>query len=373
MVYQPIQDFKKLISKGNCDPKKVTATWNGTGEKICKYRGFTCATVPGYNMKGLAGIDFNSFGFCNDKGQLPIDNFIEKLPDLVFFHTNSNNITGRIPSNLSKLKYFYELDLSNNKLRGAFPLTVLGATNLTFLDLRFNNLTGPIPAQVFTLDLEVLFLNNNEFNGAIPENLGKTPVSYLTLANNKFTGPIPRSIGQTSKSLLEVLFLNNQLSGCLPYEIGLLKKTTTFDASINQLTGPIPHSFGCLQQMNQLNLSCNHLYGPVPETVCVLPKLSALTLNNNYFTQVGPECRKLILKKKLDVRMNCILGLPSQRSPAECDAFFSKKVKCPNEKSMRYVPCKISQSNAEDPSKGSVTPEIAPAPSPSYAALNRNR
>ncbi|KAL3722088.1 hypothetical protein ACJRO7_034445 [Eucalyptus globulus] len=333
--------------------ENVTATWNGKGVKICNYTGFTCATVPGYKMLGLTGADFHGFGFCNDKGQLTIDNFIGKLPDLVFFHANSNNITGRIPSSISTLKYFYELDLSNNKLQGTFPMTVLGATRLTVLDLRFNNLIGPLPPQVFTVDLEVLFLNK-KFNGTIPENLGKTPVSDLTLAN-KFTGPIPRSIGQTSKSLLEVLFLNNRLSCCLPYEIGLLKKTATFDASINQLTGPIPHSFGCLQQMNQLNLSYNHLYGPVPEMVCVLPKLSALTLNNNYFTQVGPECRKLILKKKLDVRMNCILGLPSQRSPR------------------RYVPCRISQLNAEDASKGSLTPEITLASSPSYAALNRHR
>ncbi|KAI6699271.1 hypothetical protein NL676_013595 [Syzygium grande] len=373
LVYAPIQRFRKRISKGRCDPKNATATWVGKGKKICKYKGFSCATVPGYKMLGLAGADFNGFGFCNDKGPLTIDDFIEDLPDLVFFHTNSNNITGRIPVKISKIKYFYELDLSNNKLQGAFPMSVLGATNLTFLDLRFNSLIGPIPPQVFTLDLQVLFLNNNYFTGTIPENLGRTPVSYLTLANNKFTGPIPRSIGQASKTLLEVLFLNNKLSGCLPYEIGLLKKTTIFDASINQLTGPIPQSFGCLQQMYRLNLSSNYLFGTVPETVCLLPKLKSLTLNNNYFTQVGPECRELIKKKRLNVRMNCILGLPSQRSPEECAAFFSKKIKCPNERSMLYVPCKISQSIAEDASKGSLTREIAPAPSPTYAALNRHQ
>ncbi|KAL2477280.1 Leucine-rich repeat (LRR) family protein [Forsythia ovata] len=89
----------------------------------------------------------------------------------------------------------------------------------------------------------------------------------LTLANNKFIGPIPKSIGlgQASKTLIEVLFLNNQLSGCLPCEIGLLGKTRVFDVSRNFLTGPIPQSFACLFKMEILNLANNQFYGPVPE------------------------------------------------------------------------------------------------------------
>lgn len=123
-----------------------------------------------------------------------------------------------------------------------------------------------------------------------------------------------------------------------------------FDVSSNFLTGPIPHSFSCLAKMDYLNLASNCFYGPVPEQVCTLSNLRNLNLANNYFTEVGPECRKLMKKKVLDVKQNCILGEPNQKTKAQCNAFFSKPRKCPNEKEMTYVPCKrYSRSNEKKP------------------------
>ena len=52
--------------------------------------------------------------------------FIDKLPDIVSFHANSNNFIGTITSQITKLPYIYELDLSNNKFSGPFPIVVLG-------------------------------------------------------------------------------------------------------------------------------------------------------------------------------------------------------------------------------------------------------
>ncbi|CAK9161431.1 unnamed protein product [Ilex paraguariensis] len=364
MAIKVIREFGKRITY---DPQGITKTWRGNN--ICKdrstYKGFICAEVR--SKTRVVGVKFNGFNFNGRNEKLTFDNFIEDLKDLVIFHVNSNNFTGNIPSQINKNPHFYELDLSNNKLTGTFPMSVLNATNLTFLDLRFNNIVGLVPPQVFKLDLDVLFLNNNMFDGQIPDNLGSTPVLYLTLANNKFTGPIPKSIGQASNTLLEVLFLNNQLSGCLPYEIGLLRKATVFDASKNSLTGPIPHSFGCLVRMEEMNLSYNQFYGPVPEMLCKLMNLDQLALKFNYFTQVGPECRKLITKGVLDVSMNCILDLPSQRTPAECSTFFSQHGSCPDEWSLNYIPCKINHSITQDISDRA--PRSAMRPSPSYAAL----
>ncbi|KAJ6385694.1 hypothetical protein OIU77_028806 [Salix suchowensis] len=149
-----------------------------------------------------------------------------------------------------------------------------------------------------------------------------------------------QEVSAVPENLLEVLFLNNELEGCLPYEIGKLNKAVVFDVGGNKLTGPIPHSFACLEKMDRLNLAVNEFYGPVPEMVCDLPRLTNLSLSHNYFTQVGPMCMKLIKKKILDVRMNCILGLPGQRSAAECAKFFSKHKPCPNARSLSYIPCR---------------------------------
>ncbi|CDP02527.1 unnamed protein product [Coffea canephora] len=203
MAIQVIQRFKRRIKS---DPFCVTKTW--TGNRICydksKYKGFVCDRSTKDNKFRVVGVNFNGFNFDGGPGcPLVATDFVEDLKDLVIFHVNSNNFTGDIPFGISKLPNFFEFDLSNNKLVGAFPAAALGATNLTYLDVRFNQLTGTIPPQAFTLDLDVLFLNNNAFSGKIPGNLGQTPVLYLTFANNELTGPIPRSIGQTSRNLLE--------------------------------------------------------------------------------------------------------------------------------------------------------------------------
>ncbi|WOK92620.1 hypothetical protein Cni_G01311 [Canna indica] len=335
-AYLIIQRFKRTIT---CDPFGVTRTW--VGPRPCTYRGFYCEAPPDSpTTPTIASVDFNGFRLCAPT----LEGFIDQLHDLAIFHANSNNFSGAIPD-LSGLRYFYEIDLSNNIHAGSFPTTLLPLANLTFLDIRFNGYAGAINPNVFLLTLGVLFLNNNFFNQPLPDTLGRTPAAYLTLANNGFTGPIPRSIGNTSNTLLEVLFLNNMLSGCLPYEIGKLGNATVFDAGFNHITGPIPWSFGCLAKVEQLNLAGNLLYGEVPDVVCKLAvdgKLENLSLSGNYFTSLGHTCWELIKNKSdaIDVRRNCIWGLPEQRPAAECSRFFYwfPKQYCP---ALHYVPCRL--------------------------------
>ncbi|KAM0011894.1 putative leucine-rich repeat domain superfamily [Helianthus debilis subsp. tardiflorus] len=371
LVFPVIQKFKKLVEP--YDPKGITKTWNG--KDICAYKGFSCDKVPFYNQQAVAGVKFNNFNFGGPN--LTLTEFLMGLPDIVFFHANSNSFTGLIPTELNKLKYLYELDLSNNKFSGNFPYQVLRGNKLLFLDLRFNNFAGVVPPEVFGLNLDLLFINNNKFIQKLPDNLGQTTALYLTLANNKFIGGIPPSIGRASNTLLEVLFLNNKLTGCLPYQIGLLKKATVFDVGSNSLTGPIPLSFQCLRKMELLNLARNKFHGEVPEAVCGLPGLSNFTVSYNYFTQVGPQCRKLIKNGVLDVKMNCILDLPNQRTPGECNHFFSTIKPCPNEKMLTYVPCTGGYSSYQLESLDVAMSGPATAPGPaqglgraSYGALS---
>ncbi|RRT55363.1 hypothetical protein B296_00016363 [Ensete ventricosum] len=331
-AYLVIQRFKQTIT---CDPDGVTATW--VGYRPCTYRGFYCDSPPDSpGTLTVASVDFNGFRLCAPT----VAGFVDQLPDLALFHANSNSFSGPIPD-LTGLPYLYELDVSNNIHSGPFPVAVLPLSNLVFLDLRFNLFAGTVPASVFSLDLDVLFLNNNNFNQPLPASLGSSPVAYLTLANNGFTGPIPRSIFNASRTLVEVLFLNNKLSGCLPYEIGSLSTATVFDVGFNQFTGPIPWSFGCLLKVEQLNLAGNLLYGEVPDLVCRLAKdgsLANLSLSGNYFTSVGHSCWELIKRKVLDVRQNCIPWLPEQRRPLECWRFLWRRKFCPL---FPYIPCSL--------------------------------
>lgn len=340
--YFVIQRFKKTIT---CDPQGITNSWKGYD--ICnKYRGFYCEGPPGYDNTNnqslaVASVDFNGYALSSEK----FDVFVGNLTELALFHANSNNLTGNTPF-LNNNTYFYELDLSNNKLKGCFPPYAI-QKNLTFLDLRFNSYVGTVPSRVFSeLPYAIaIFLNNNNFTGDLPSNLGFSPAQYISLANNLFTGPIPTSIVH-AKNLLEVLFLNNKLSGCLPYEVGLLTKLVVFDAGFNYITGPIPYSYGCLKNLQQLNLAHNLLYGEVPEPLCKLALSGQLnlSLSYNYFTSIGPSCWTLIKEhsKNFDISKNCIPWVPNQRSSEECWWFAKKPKTCPWSS---YIPCSWGHSN----------------------------
>ncbi|KAK7362591.1 hypothetical protein VNO77_04708 [Canavalia gladiata] len=356
-VFPIIQAFKNTITS---DPLGVTRTW--VGPDICNYTGFYCDNPPN-NLTAItiASIDFNGFQLSAPT----LDGFIDQFPDLALFHANTNNFSGTISPKIAGLQFLYELDLSNNFLSGVFPISVLKISNLSFLDIRYNFFSGIVPPQIFVQKLDVLFLNNNNFFFTLPNNLGETRVFYLTLANNKFTGPIPRSIGKASNTLIEVLLLNNLLTGCLPYEIGFLKNVTLFDAGGNLLTGPIPLSFGCLKKLEQLNLAKNFLYGQVPEVVCALGNLANLSLSYNYFTRVGPLCKNLIKRGILDVRKNCIFGLPDQRSGRECMKFFLISRSCWNLATFNFIPCEIHRwTKPRERTRRHLL---------SYSALSRNR
>ncbi|CAL5057146.1 unnamed protein product [Urochloa decumbens] len=331
--YFIIQRFRNTIT---CDPKNITATW--AGHDICgdtNYRGFYCTALHGQAEElAVTAVVFNGFGLCAPK----LQGFVDALPDVALFQASSNNFDGKIPR-LNGLPYQYKLNVRKD-VQGHLPYDeakyplIMGMLNLgdiikiklmvsrSGLRKREGRMPGSTSARA-------LLLNNNNLSGPLPASISLSQLSYLALANNKLTGPIPSSISHLQDSLFEVLLLNNQLSGCLPHELGMLHKATVIDAGKNQLTGPILASFSCLASVEQLNLGENRLYGQVPDALCKLAagpagRLANLTLSGNYFTSVGPACAALIKDGVLDVKNNCIPGLAGQRKPAECAAFQSQ-------------------------------------------------
>ena len=63
---------------------------------------------------------------------------------------------------------------------------------LEWLDLRGNELNGPIPAWLGSLDLEGLLLAGSGLSGPIPAELGNlTDLTIIRLAGNRLSGCIP--------------------------------------------------------------------------------------------------------------------------------------------------------------------------------------
>ncbi|EES05426.1 uncharacterized protein At4g06744 [Sorghum bicolor] len=339
-AYFVIQRFKNTITG---DPKNITATW--TGHDICgktSYVGFYCGALPGRDNKlTVTAVILNGYNLHAPR----LHGFVDQLPDLALFHAASNNFGGDVPR-LAGLGYMYDISVSNDHpihtlidtygAQGAGSINVVSQCVTATINFNFHlGIPGSKEGKHSTgaTDAKALLLNHNNLSGPLPSNIGFSKLSYLALANNKLTGPIPSSIIHLQDSLFEVLLLNNQLSGCLPHELGMLTKAAVIDAGMNQLTGPIPSSFSCLSSVEQLNLAGNRLYGQVPDALCKLAgpagRLANLTLSGNYFTSVGPACATLIKDGVLDVKNNCIPGLANQRRAAECAAFQSQPKTCP--------------------------------------------
>ncbi len=64
-----------------------------------------------------------------------------------------------------------------------------GLSNLEYVRMYENQLSGTLPAEIGNLDnLVLLFLYNNQLTGSVPEELGSIPsLSYLYIENNRYT------------------------------------------------------------------------------------------------------------------------------------------------------------------------------------------
>ena len=139
------------------------------------------------------------------------------------------------------------------------------------LGLEFNELTGPIPAELGNLDnLEVLALNannrggSNGLTGSIPPELGNLQsLDTLRLELNRLTGSVPPELGNL-QSLEDLrLNLNSGLSGRLPLDlIGV--PLNLFHWDVTDLCAPTDEEF--LEWLASIrNHRGEHCPGPAPE------------------------------------------------------------------------------------------------------------
>jgi Leucine-rich repeat (LRR) protein len=318
-AYTALQAWKSAISD---DPTKVLDTW--VGPDVCSYKGVFCAASEDSQQSVVAGIDLNH---ANLKGTLVKE--LSFLTEMSLIHLNSNRFSGTIPDTFRELNSLQELDLSNNQFSGPFPTITLYIPSLIYLDLRFNNFTGSIPEELFNRNLDAIFLNDNQFEGELPQSLGNAQASVINLANNKFSGNLPSSFGFMGTKLKEILFLNNQLTGCIPEGVGLFTEIQVFDVSFNSLMGHVPDTISCLQEIEVLNFAHNKLSGVLPDLVCSLRSLVNLTVAYNFFSGFSQECNNLLYRNVgFDFSLNCIPGRNLQRPQPQCSLIPGGGLNC---------------------------------------------
>nr|XP_043635787.1 receptor protein kinase-like protein ZAR1 [Erigeron canadensis] len=126
-----------------------------------------------------------------------VSNEISRLNYLQTLDLSSNYFNGSLPNSIIKCRRLRSLDLSQNNFTGTIPDGF--GSNLGFLeklDLSFNRFSGSIPKDLGNLSLlqGTVDLSHNMFNGSIPPSLGNLPEKvYIDLTYNNLTGPIPQN------------------------------------------------------------------------------------------------------------------------------------------------------------------------------------
>ncbi|CAH2038644.1 unnamed protein product [Thlaspi arvense] len=220
----------------------------------------------------------------------------------------SQNLTGIVPPEFSKLRHLKVLDLSRNYLTGSIPKE-WASMRLEDLSFMGNRLSGPFPKVLTRLTtLRNLSLEGNLFSGLIPPEIGKmVHLERLHLPSNAFTGPLPEELGLL-KNMTDMRISDNNFSGRIPEFIGNWTTIMKLQMHGSGLDGPIPSIISALTSLTDLRISdlggklspfpplnnlesiktlilrkCN-LNDPIPKYIGHLKKLKTLDLSFNHLT-----------------------------------------------------------------------------------------
>ncbi|KAL4627286.1 hypothetical protein ACB092_05G156900 [Castanea dentata] len=166
-------------------------------------------------------------------------------------------------------------------LAGILPPALAKLPHLKIIDLNANYLSGNIPQEWASMQLEYLSISTNNLSGPIPTYLGKiTSLKILSIESNQFSGIVPLELGNLVN--LEYLVLSaNNLTGELPVTLANLNKLTEFRISSNNFTGRIPDIFRTWKQLQKLEIQASGLEGPIPPSISALSNLNELDLSFN--------------------------------------------------------------------------------------------
>ncbi|GLJ19181.1 hypothetical protein SUGI_0344480 [Cryptomeria japonica] len=199
------------------------------------------------------------------------------MPSLQTLKLGGNGLISYIPSSLASCKQLEILDLNNNKMRGIIPNWIGHLSSLKILILRSNRFEGTIPSELTTLPLlQILDLSSNRFSGIIPAN-----ISSLQAMKNKKVGDEIFRVGDDNTGPIyvdQVTVINKGQEMEYVRSLALVK---CIDISNNNLTGGIPPNMGLLEGLVILNISRNHITSEIPEILGKIVQLESLDLSHN--------------------------------------------------------------------------------------------
>ncbi len=243
-------------------------------------------------------------------------------------YLSENLLSGSIPQEMGDLSQLEWLDLQQNQLTGDVPRSFLKLANLSGFYFSDNaELCAPVDTEFQSwlqgiagaeggacnpvADLNVL---TRLYNATAGENwddnynwLSDRPlrewygvdtddeghVTVLDLRWNGLRGTIPPELVDLS-NLEELDLYANELSGTIPRELGNLPNLTKLSLAYNNLTGEIPPELGNLSDLAELDLWRNDLTGTIPTQLGNLSNLTSLWLTDNQLTGEIPTVLEVL-------------------------------------------------------------------------------
>lgn len=140
------------------------------------------------NLINLETLDLSGNYFS---GEIPF--LLGKLKYLNKLILSNNILSGNIPQALQNCQKLTLLDLSCNNLSSTIPKGIGSITSLAInLNLSWNTFTGQIPKEFSLLtQLQSLDLSHNYLSGDVKVLGALTSLTYLNVAFNNFSGPLP--------------------------------------------------------------------------------------------------------------------------------------------------------------------------------------
>ncbi|OEL22283.1 Protein STRUBBELIG-RECEPTOR FAMILY 3 [Dichanthelium oligosanthes] len=168
--------------------------WQGV---VCTGSAITGITMNAANLGGQLGSlgNFTSIIIINLSNNKIGGTIPEDLPStLQQLFLSANQLTGSIPSSLSKLKNLSAMSVNINNLNGDLPDAFDSLNGLVNFDISSNNFTGVLPPSMKSLaSLTTLHMQENQLSGTLNV-LQDLPLKDLNIENNQFSGPVPASL-----------------------------------------------------------------------------------------------------------------------------------------------------------------------------------
>ncbi|THF99549.1 hypothetical protein TEA_020288 [Camellia sinensis var. sinensis] len=170
--------------------------------------------------------------------------------------------------------------LKGYSLPGVLPPELVKLHYLQHIDLAYNYLSGTIPNEWASMQLNFISVLVNRLSGEIPMGLGNiSTLTYLSLEANQFSGSVPPELGKLS-NLKTLVLSSNRLSGNLPPSFAGLINLTDFRINDNNFSGAIPDFIQNWKQLTRLEMHGSGLEGPIPSNISLLNQLTELRISD---------------------------------------------------------------------------------------------